>query len=106
MTDYEKKFENTFKSLNVQERLNFLCELRAQEKAIESFRKSKSDWVLEQSDSVLKECGVWYRIFPKIKKISEKKFKEQEPNLYLKVLEKYSTVQAERIDVIFKGVKK
>ena len=106
MTDYEKKFENTFENLNVKERLNFLCELRAQEKAIESFRKSKSDWVLEQSDSVLKACGVFYRVVPRIKRISEKKLKEQDPQLYFEVLAKFGYVQKERIDLIFKGVKK
>lgn len=106
MTDYEKKLESTFKSLNVQERLKFLCELRAQEKAIEAFRKEKSEWVLEQSDADLKACGVFYRIYPEIKKISEKKFREQEPDLYLKVLAKFGYVQKERIDLIFKGVKK
>ena len=106
MTDYGKKLEEKFKKMNVQERLKFLCDLRAQEKALESFRKEKYKWVLEQSDSDLKECGVWYRVFPEIKKISEKKFREQEPDLYLKVLDKYGAVQPERIDVILKGVKK
>lgn len=106
MTDYEKKLESTFKSLNVQERLNFLCKLRAQEKAIESFRKEKSEWVLEQSDADLKACGVFYRVVPRIKRISEKKLKEQDPQLYFEVLAKFGYVQKERIDVIFKGVKK
>ena len=106
MTDYKEKLEKNFENSNVQERLKFLCELRAQEKAIEAFRKEKSEWVLEQSDADLKACGVFYRIYPEIKKISEKKFREQEPDLYLKVLAKYGAVQPERIDLIFKGVKK
>lgn len=88
------------------ERLEYLCDLKAQMKAIDAFVKDTHDWVLEQTDADLKSSGVTYKVIPAIRRLSGPKIRETDPELYSKLMEHYSSESKEYIQVCFKGVKK
>lgn len=100
------KYEKKFKELKTpQEKLLFLRQLRTEQKIIQSFLTEKKDWVLEQSDTNLKTAGISYAVVKATTRLSEKKLRESNSQLYMELIDQFGYEIPERIDVRYKGVK-
>ena len=106
MTNYENLEKQFFSIEGTKKRLEFLCALKAQSKAIDAFIKDSYDWVLEQTDTDLKASGVSYKFMPAVRRLSGPAIRKADPELYSSLMELYSSESKEYIQVCFKGVKK
>lgn len=100
--NYDKRFKELKTPI---EKLLFLRQLRAEQRIIESFLKDKKDWVLEQSDAELKTAGISYAVVKATQRLSEKKLREVDSQLYNELINQFGYEIPERIDVRYKGVK-
>ena len=104
---YHKMLEQRFYSMkDPRERLEFLCEIRARMKAMDSFLKESYDWVLEQTDADLKACGVSYKMMPAVRRLSGPAIRKADPELYAELMELYSSESKEYIQICYRGAKK